>query len=287
MIAVLFGLLTALSNAFAVAVQHIASTSETEGSSLWQLVRHLVRHPLWLLGWIGMGGSLVFQAVALHFGPLSVVQPLLVTELIMALALRRLWLRQSLRGVTWVSATLTAVGLVAFLVATSPSGGAFTVSTSRWTVPIVVSVATVVVLVALAQRGTPNRRAGLFAAATAIMWALEATFIKATTDTIGRFGWVGALEHWPIYALCLGGAIGLFCEQSALHVGPLSVSQPIIVIVDPIVSVLFGIWLYHEHLRSGVVHLGVGAVAFVVMSIGVVALTRTAPPSMSADVHRL
>jgi len=70
-------------------------------------------------------------------------------------------------------------------------------------------------------------------------------------------------------------------------VGPLSVSQPFIVIVDPIVSVVLGLWLYREHLRPGVAHLGVGACAFAAMCVGIVALTRTAPPSMSADVHRL
>ena len=285
--AILFGLLTALSNAYAVAVQHIASTSDESKSTGWRLVAYLVRHPLWLLGWLGMGGSLVFQALALHFGPLSIVQPLLVTELIMALALRRIWLHQSIRAATWLSAILTGAGLIIFLVATQPSGGSTTPPTSRWYVPAVVIVGAVILLVAFAQRGSPNRRAALFASATAITWAFEATFIKATTDSISALGWLGALSRWPIYALCVGGLIGLFCEQSALHVGPLSVSQPFIVIVDPIVSVVLGLWLYHEHLRPGVAHLGVGACAFAAMCVGIVALTRTAPPSMSADVHRL
>ena len=285
--AIVFGLLTALSNAFAVATQHIASTSDEKKSSGLQLVVYLFRHPLWLLGWVGMGGSLVFQSLALHFGPLSVVQPLLVTELIMALALRRLWLRQSIRPATWIAAIVTGAGLITFLAATSPSGGVFTPSTSKWIGPVFITFGAVALLIILAQRGSPNRRAALFASATAITWALEATFIKATTNTISAFGWGGAVSRWPLYALCVGGAIGLFCEQSALHVGPLSVSQPFIVIVDPIVSVVLGIWLYREHLLSGVLHLGVGALAFALMCVGIVALTRTAPPSMSADVHRL
>jgi hypothetical protein len=90
-----------------------------------------------------------------------------------------------------------------------------------------------------------------------------------------------------VWALCASGILGLFCEQSALHVGPLSVSQPFIVIVDPIVSVALGVWLYREHFRSGVLHVGVGGLAFAVMCVGIVALTRTAPPSINADVHRI
>jgi fumarate reductase subunit D len=119
------------------------------------------------------------------------------------------------------------------------------------------------------------------------MWALEATFIKATTDTISALGFGGAFTRWPIYALIVGGTVGLLCEQAALHVGPLSVSQTFIVIVDPVVSVALGIWLYRERLHHGALHLTIGVLAFAVMCAGIVALTRTAPATMTADVHRV
>ena len=90
MIAVLFALATALANAIAVATQHVASTATPQARG-WRLVRNVVRHPLWMVGWLALGGSLVFQALALHFGPLSLVQPMLVSELVMALVLRRLF----------------------------------------------------------------------------------------------------------------------------------------------------------------------------------------------------
>jgi hypothetical protein len=284
---ILFALLTSLTNALAVTLQHIASTSDVEKSSGWKFVTYLLRHPLWLLGWLGLCGSLIFQALALHFGPLSLVQPILVTELIIALVLRQLWLRQSIRAVTWSAAVVTAAGLVIFLLMTSPHGGSFLPRTSSWTVPTIVCVATVIVLVALAQRGSPARRAALFASATAILWALEATFIKATTDTISALGFGGMFTRWPVYALVVGGVVGLVCEQAALHVGPLSVSQTFIVIVDPVVSVALGIWLYRERLHHGALHLTIGVVAFALMSAGIVALTRTAPATMNADVHRV
>src|ERR1019366_4012675 len=233
--------------------------SDTEKSSGLKFVSYLLRHPLWLLGWVALCGSLIFQALALHFGPLSLVQPILVTELILALVLRQFWLGQSIRGVT----------------------------SSAWTVPSIVCVAGVALFVALAQRGSPARRAALFASATAVMWALEATFIKATTDTISALGYGGMFTRWPVYALIIGGVVGLLCEQAALHVGPLSVSQTFIVIVDPLVSVALGIWLYRERLHHDALHLSVGVVAFAVMCAGIVALTRTAPPTMNADVRRV
>jgi len=94
----LFALLTALANALAVMSQHMASTMSVAPEPWWRLVWRLVRHPLWLLGWLALGGSLLFQALALHFGTLSLVQPVLVIELVAALALRRWWLGQALAG---------------------------------------------------------------------------------------------------------------------------------------------------------------------------------------------
>src|SRR5580704_9032269 len=152
---IFFALLTSLTNALAVTLQHIASTSDTEKSSGWKFVMYLLRHPLWLLGWLALCGSLIFQALALHFGPLSLVQPILVTELILALVLRQLWLRQSIRGVTWLAAIVTGAGLVIFLVITSPRGGSFLPRTSAWTAPSIVCVAVAALLVVLAQRGSP------------------------------------------------------------------------------------------------------------------------------------
>lgn len=285
--AVVFAILTAISNAVAVATQHIASTSEAGRSSGRRLIAFLIHHPLWLAGWVAMAGSLVFQATALHFGPLSIVQPLLVTELVVALALRRIWLRQTIRAITWWAALVTGVGLVSFLVATSPSGGDTVPSASKWLTSSIVVAAGAAALLLAGKFGTPARRAALFASATAMLWALEATFIKSSTDVLTSFGVSGLFVRWPLYALIGAGLIGLWTEQAALHVGPLSVSQPIIVIVDPVVSVALGVWLYRERLHPGAWHYSIGACAFAVMCVGIVVLTRSAPPTMSSEIHRL
>lgn len=93
------------------------------------------------------------------------VQPLLGTELVFMLVLRRFWIRQSIRPVTWVAATVTCVGLA-----------------------VLACCAAAAVLAVLARWGSPGLRAALYASASAVMWALVATFIKATTDTLTQFG---------------------------------------------------------------------------------------------------
>jgi fumarate reductase subunit D len=57
--------------------------------------------------------------------------------------------------------------------------------------------------------------------------------------------------------------------------------------MDPVVSIVLGVWLYRERLHHGALHLSIGVVAFAAMCAGIVALTRTAPATINADVHRV
>jgi drug/metabolite transporter (DMT)-like permease len=284
-VVIVFALLTALSNAVSVTTQHIASTADPRRSSGWRLVLYLFRNPLWLFGWVALAAAFLFQALALHNGLISVVQPLLVTELIFALVLRRFWIHQSIRLVTWGAAALTCVGLAVFLVAGEPQGGQPTPLSHHWIAAGVTCSAGAAVLVALGQWGSPSRRAGLYASAAAIMWALVAVFIKTTTDTFTQFGVGGMFLHWPVYALAVSGLAGVWLQQAALHVGPLRVSQPLLVIIDPLVSIALSVWLFDERFIPDAVTLTVAAISFAAMCVGVVLLTQTAPATMEADTE--
>jgi drug/metabolite transporter (DMT)-like permease len=90
----------------------------------------------------------------------------------------------------------------------------------------------------------------LLAISSSVVWALEATFIKTMTDTLTEDGVGGAFLHWPVYAVAIGGVVGTLLAQAALHVGPLRVSQPFLVIVDPLVSILLSVYLFREYFTS-------------------------------------
>ncbi len=281
---IVFALLAALSNAVNEATQHIASTTAPRRSSGWRLVVYLFRSPLWLFGWVALAGAFVFQALALHDGLISIVQPLLATELVFMLALRQFWIHQSIRPITWGAAALACVSLTVFIVAGQPGGGQPTPTGHHWFSAGVACCAGAGVLAVLARWGSPSLRAALYASAAAVMWALVATFIKATTDTLTEFGVGGMFLRWPVYALAVGSVAALFLQQAALHVGPLRVSQPFLVIIDPIVSIALSVWLFDEHFTSNAAVLAVAAIAFAVMGAAVVLLTQTAPATMEADI---
>ena len=279
----LFALLAALCNAVNEATQHVASTADPQRSSGWKLVLYLFHNPLWLFGWVALAGAFVFQALALHNGLISVVQPLLATELVFMLVLRRIWIHQSIRLIAWGAAVLTCVSLTVFILMSEPRGGQSDAIGHRWLTAILACCVVAAVLAILARWGSPTRRAILYASASAVLWALVATFIKATTDTLTQFGIAGMFTHWPVYALAVGSAAALFLTQAALHVGPLRASQPFLVIVDPIVSIALSVWLFGERFTSDAAVLAGAAVAFAVMCGAVVLLTQTSPATMKAD----
>jgi hypothetical protein len=213
-----------------------------------------------------------------------VVQPLLVTELVFALALRRVWLRQSIRAVTWWAAALTCASLAAFLAASEPQGGTHYPDSGAWAAAAWGTVGVAAVLALLGLRGSVLRRTALMASSAAVMWALVAALVKTMTDTLTEFGVGGMFLHWPVYALAAAGLGAEVVHQTALGVGPLSVSQPLLAIVNPIVSIALSIWIFEEYFTLDALRLAVGSVAFVVMCGSVVMLTRTAPATMSS--HR-
>ena len=280
----LFALLAALSNAVNVITQHVASTSDPSKSKGWRFVWYLLSNPLWLFGGAALIGAFIFQAVALHIGSLSIVQTLLMTELVFSLVLRRFWVRQSVSLQSWTAAIVTCVAVSVFIVAAEPQGGHADANSRAWVATIIGCTAAAGVLALLGTRGSPSRRAALLAISSSVIWALEATFIKAMTDTLTGDGLGGAFLHWPVYAVVAGGIVGTLLTQSALHVGPLRASQPFLVIVDPMVSILLSVYLFGEYFTTNISHLVVASVSFTVLCGGVVLLTRSVPPTMKRDL---
>jgi len=279
-LAVAFALAAAFASAVNLITQHAASIGAPKREKGWRLALYLVRQPLWLLGWAAAGGVFVFQALALHNGPMSVVQPVLITELVFVLALRRVWIRQRGAAAAWASVLVVCLALAVFLIAAEPTGGQPVPDTKEWLSAGLVFVGTIAVLAALGRTGRPMRRAALFGAAAALTWALEATFLKAATDTLTAFGIPGMLTRWPVYALIGAGIAGTLLEQATLHVGPLSVSQPILVIINPFASIILSVWLFDERFTNSPAKIAVAIVSFAVMAAGVIMLTRTAPQDL-------
>jgi EamA domain-containing membrane protein RarD len=65
--------------------------------------------------------------------------------------------------------------------------------------------------------------------------------------------------------------------QAALHVGPLSVSQPLMVVINPLASIALSVLLFHEHFTGDVAAVVLAGCSFAAMAVGVVLQTLTGP----------
>jgi drug/metabolite transporter (DMT)-like permease len=281
LLTVVFAVAAAFSNAVNVLTQHRASIGAPRREKGWHLVGYLFRQPLWLLGWIAAAGGFTFQALALYRGLLSVVQPLLITELVFVLVLRRVWIRQDVAGAAWAAAGVVCAALAVFLGMAEPTGGRPYADTAAWLSVLLVFGAAIGLLALAAMRGSPAHRAACFGVAGALAWALTAVFIKSTTDTLATFGIVGTLARWPVYALAVASLTATVLEQSALHAGPLSVSQPLLVVINPLASIMLSIWLFDERFTVSPARITIAVVSFAVMAVGVVMLSRRAPQDVT------
>ena len=280
-LAVVFALAAAFSNAVNLITQHKASIGAPGRERGWRLALYLPRQPLWLLGAAAAVGSYAFQALALHSGPMSVVQPVLITELVFVLVLRRVWIHQEVARAAWGAVLVVCAALAVFLAAAEPTGGHPAPAPAEWLSAGLVFGAVIAALAAAGTRGPPARRAAVLAVAAALTWALEATFLKTATGTLAASGIGGMLTDWPIYAFVAATITGTLLQQAALHVGPLSVSQPFLVITDPFASIVLSVWLFDERFTNSPAKITVAVLAFAVMAAGVTILTRTAPKDLA------
>jgi drug/metabolite transporter (DMT)-like permease len=278
--AIIFAVLSALSSAGSAVLQRLAAVGHksTAAGSGWRGAISLVRQPMWLLGGALLVGTFVFQAIGLYFGPLTVVQPVLVLELIFTLGLRAFLLHDDIAPRTWLAGLTICLGLAAFLIVAAPGDGARVPDARQWLLSVGARALVVLVLLLLSRFGSPGRRAALFGAATAIVWSVDAAFVKQTVDLLAHSGIVGVLTHWPLYAMAATGIFGTVLLQGAYAVGPLAASQATLLIVDPLASILLGLELFGEGLSTGVGSVLGIIVSLAVLGGGVVMLSIWAPP---------
>ncbi|MFE2249185.1 DMT family transporter [Streptomyces lavendulae] len=249
---VLFALFAAFSNALATVLQRRASLTVPQSDGFrFGLVLDLLRRPVWICGILAVIAAGGGQAAALATGALSLVQPLFVLELPLALLIASLVARKRLPGVLWLAVAAVVAGLGTVLVAASPTGNRTHVPLDRWVLALPACAAAAAVLAAAGLRRPPGRmRAGCLGAATAVCYALTAALMKTAVHALGEGGVGAFLTTWETYGFAASGICAVLLLEHAMQGGPLVASQPALTLGDAAVSVALGVVLYEEHLRT-------------------------------------
>lgn len=256
--------------------QRAAREAPPADSLSFRLFADLIGKPVWLAGIVAMVSGQVLGALALGGGDgnVSLVEPLLTTNLLFALVLARLLSAQQLAWREWGGALLLIAGVAAFIVAAQPGSGIGLIDQLRnW---IFVGVIAVIVgaTVSLARRTAGVARASFLATGAGLLFGMQDGFTRRAMLVLAG-GPLGLLESWLPYAVLAVAVVGLLLAQSAFEAAPLRASLPAITAAEPLVGIAYGISVFGERVRTAPVWLALEAAGLIAMIVGVVLLTRS------------
>ena len=293
MLSYILAVLAACANATSSVLQRKANKQVPTNENLsWKLIQSLLHEPVWFGGILAVTVGFLLQASALGAGELATVEPILVLELPLTLILAARVLHSSGLGWReWGPALAMTAGLAGLLYFLDPTPGhQGPVPPYVWIPGIGANLVLVGVLVAWGRNGPAGRGSGhdgssahqaaVYGAAGGSAFGLTAALMKGMTGQY-QHGFGAIFASWQLYAMVATGALGMFLVQSALNAGRLIAAQPGLTLSDPIISILWGVLAFHEHVRGGLFPLLFAALSTVVLAGAVFALAHS--PLLSDD----
>jgi drug/metabolite transporter (DMT)-like permease len=246
--------------------QRPASEVPDEFAARPGLLFRVARQPIWLIGALSEVVAFVVQIAALRHGSLVVVQPLITTSLLFAIAITASWSRKSVGRRDWVAVVAVVVGLVAFLVIAAPSNaGSGRPDANDW---VITCMSLLGVLGGLVWAGVTSTDR-LRAAALGLAAGLGDAFMAVLTKALARatyHGYAAMFRTWIPYALCAAGLVAMLITQTAYQTGQPKIAIPLITVTEPLVSCGIGVGLFGE-----AIHLGGPRGPFVILAVLVMA----------------
>jgi hypothetical protein len=248
-----------------------------------RIILDLVRQPLWLTA---VGANIVgfaLQVVALAYGSLALVQPIVACDLMFSVLIFRYLQRRAGQKPAQVKHMLTGVvattlGVAGFLAIGQPSGGR---TQARLDIVPPLAIGIVVVVGGCLAVAARNRNLAPLALALAcgVNYGVAAFLVKLLTSEFG--GGLGQVfTHWPIYMFAVVGPAGYILNQNALQQGTfLAPVQAIISAADPIISIGLGLVWLDVQLRSGPAATAGEVVSLLLLTAGIVLTSYHTPSS--------
>lgn len=259
-----------------------------------RLLIDLIRVPRWLGGIGLMVCGMVLGAIALGKGEISLVEPLLATNLLFAMALSRHQTKQPLGRQGWTGLALLAGGVTAFIVAGQPQGGDAVTNPLRHWLIIGIMVGLALLLTTYAKRSRLSSGPVLLSLAAGLLYGVQDALTRVSGQRFGAGGWSELLTGWQPYAVLVLGVTGLVLVQSAFETAPLRMSLPALTAAQPLAGIICGVGFLGDQLRTDVGALAWQAAGLASIVVGIVLLglhpampagTAHAEPSRDLQAH--
>jgi hypothetical protein len=242
-----------------------------------KLFADLAANRLWVIGIAVDIAASGMQAIALHFGPLALVQPILVLDLLFAVVITYVLARRRPDRVIGAGVLSCTGGLVLFLAVARPHSPPVSVAPSIL-LPLGLGSAGAIALCLVAWRVSPRRFLPLATAfACGAIFGVTAFLLQQITLTIGR-GFNPPSQQWALYAFIVAEPVGFLLNQNAFQES--SLIAPVLAIrtvTDPLVAIGIGLVWLNGQVASSPAAIAAEVAGLIIMSVGVVALAYRSP----------
>src|SRR5262245_40017017 len=254
--------------------QRVAAKLRSHPAFDTAVLLHLTRRPLWLAGLALVIVSLALQATALGLGRLVLIEPVLTSSLLFALALAARADRRRMRPIEWLAALATFAGLAVFLSVAHPSGGQPTAHLGQLGLAAVVAVIIAVASGLLAVRMSPLGRALTLGVGGGIAAGVTDALTKTVADLAGGHQ-LGVFADARLYLLAVIGLLTYTMQQNGYRAAGMAAFLPVFSVLDPVVGSLLGLLIYHEHLGGGAARIALEVAAGLAATWGIYRLARS------------
>ena len=263
-----------------------------------RLLRVLLTAPAWLAGFCLMLCGFALQVVALTLAPVSVVQPVLGSGVVILLVLSRVVLHETLKRLELACVLAMAAAIV--VIALSATGAAGHVGHDANGL-LLASVALPVTAIAVglgasAMRAGPSGRHRMpsigvsYAVASGLLYGVATLAIKAMSGTLAQHGRVDAslllaIAASPYPYVTVGcSALGMLVFQTGLQRCRVSIVGPVSNITGSVFFLVAGTWLFGERLPADPPRLALRLAGIALAGAVVVVLSRRPPTQEAEDV---
>jgi drug/metabolite transporter (DMT)-like permease len=262
--------------------QHAAQQVRSSQFLRLGLIARLIQNRRWLSGLAVLIAGYLLWAWTLGHLDLTVIEPLLTTNLIFALVLAVPLSGQALRRTEVVGAVMLTAGVAALSLTRSVHAPGLSFgSFSHWPVAGLIAVIAVA-LVQVGRKRSGTARATLTGTAAGLFLGIADAFTRVSVLEIDGHHPFGVLTHWPGYATVLASIIGLWLMQNAFNAAPLHASLPAVTAAEPAAGIALGVVVFGDVIHITPLLLALQAAGIAAMVGGVILVAR-AP--IFSDLH--
>ncbi|MFB6551665.1 glycosyltransferase [Streptomyces sp. NPDC056405] len=275
-LAVILAVLGACCYAAGAQLQHAAVRPRPGDAGASLSLRTVARCPRWLAGLVVLGAATALHVGALWLAPVTVVQPLGVTAVVVSTVwgLRSRQARLPTATGLALVAVVAGAGMFAALAARVTEATPVTAAAQLWAGLLVSLAVLTCIRLSLLLRG--RGRCLVQAVGAGSAYGCLPVLMRAASEELTSNG-VSAALCGTLGGLALAGYAGFRLSQSALAAGPPEVTVASLTVVDPIVAVVLGIGVLGEASGLSPVTAVAGLACWTLAVVGVLHISRSTP----------